>query len=201
MDSTPQAALDPDARHLLLALAREALERSVRGEPPPEFEACKLPPGLAGARGCFVTLTCGGELRGCIGVVEPDAPLWRSVLENARAAALQDARFEPVTQAELGDINVEISVLSVPKRLEFTSPEDLLAKLRPGWDGVLLELGARRATFLPQVWEKLQDKVRFLEQLCLKAGVAPGAWRRPDAGVRVYQVEHFSEADPPLELT
>ena len=117
------------------------------------------------------------------------------MLENTRAAALRDARFSPVTADELETIEIEISVLAPPQPLAFASPAELLARLEPGRDGVVLELGARRATFLPQVWEKLPDKAKFLDQLALKAGGAPGDWRLPGTAVRIYQVEHFSEGD------
>jgi AMMECR1 domain-containing protein len=94
-------------------------------------------------------------------------------------------------------LRIEISVLTPPQPLACDSPDALLAQLVPGRDGVLLELGTRRATFLPQVWDKLPDKVAFLDQLALKAGGAAGDWRRPDARVSIYTVEHFEEANDP----
>lgn len=194
---TIRPPLDPEERRLLLALAREAVARSVTGAPLPEIEACKVPPRLAEPAGCFVTLTREGALRGCIGNLEPRWPLWQAVLENARAAATRDRRFPPVGPDELETLRIEISVLTPPQPLACDSPDALLARLVPGRDGVLLELGTRRATFLPQVWDKLPDKVSFLDQLALKAGGAAGDWRRPDARVSVYTVEHFEEADDP----
>ncbi len=193
MNSGPR--LDADERRLLLALARESVRCAATGVSPPEVGACKVPPALAESAGCFVTLTCAGHLRGCIGNLEPRWPLWRSVIENARAAATRDSRFEPVTADELETLTIEISVLTPPQPLAFASPAELLAKLEPGRDGVVLERGARRATFLPQVWEKLPDKAEFLDQLALKAGLAAGDWRQPGMVVRVYQVAHFSETD------
>lgn len=197
MNSVPR--LSPDERRLLLALAREALRRSVAGAPPPEIARCKVPPRLAEPAACFVTLTRAGQLRGCIGNLDPRGPLWQGVLENTRAAALRDARFSPVTADEWETIEIEISVLAPPQPLAFASPTELLARLEPGRDGVILELGARRATFLPQVWEKLPDKAKFLDQLALKAGGAPGDWRLPGTSVKTYQVEHFSEGEAATE--
>jgi uncharacterized protein len=191
--------LDPDARQLLLGLARETLRRSAAGEDMPAPEGCGLPPPLRSSRGCFVTLTRQGVLRGCIGNLEPRWPLWQAVIENTRAAAIRDARFPAVAPSEVDGLRIEISLLTVPVRLPHDTPEALLLALRPGVDGVLLAGGARRATFLPQVWDKLPDPERFLDQLALKAGLASGDWRRPDAVVHTYQVEHFAEpeAAPP----
>jgi AmmeMemoRadiSam system protein A len=194
---TSRPPLDPEERRLLLALAREAVCRGVTGAPLPEIEACKVPPRLAEPVGCFVTLTREGVLRGCIGNLEPRWPLWQAVLENARAAATRDRRFPPVAPDEVETLRIEISVLTPPQPLVCDSPDALLAQLAPGRDGVLLELGARRATFLPQVWDKLTDKVTFLDQLALKAGGTAGDWWRPDARVSIYAVEHFAEPDEP----
>lgn len=180
-------------RRELLALARRALEVVVRTGKLPEPEVKNFPPTFALPRGCFVTLTKHGELRGCIGNIVARQPLYQAILENARAAALNDYRFERVQPAELKDIEIEISVLTEPKPLSFTSPDDLLNKLRPNQDGVILHLGNQSATFLPQVWEKLPDKVTFLAQLSQKAGAARGAWREPGTKVEVYQVEAFEE--------
>jgi hypothetical protein len=180
-------------RRQLLALARRALEDSVRTGKLPEPDVKDFPPSFALPRGSFVTLTKHGQLRGCIGNITPRLPLYQAILENARAAALNDYRFDPVRPAELGELEIEVSVLTEPKSLSFTSPDDLLAKLRPNVDGVILKLGFQSATFLPQVWEKIPDKVAFLDQLALKAGAARGTWRESGTKVEVYQVEAFEE--------
>jgi AmmeMemoRadiSam system protein A len=119
--------------------------------------------------------------------------LYQSVIRRARSAATEDARFLPVRRDELKNIEVEVSVLTMPKRLAFRSPEDLLAKLRPGVDGVVLRVGNRHATYLPQVWETLPERQLFMDQLAEKAGLPAGAWRQPDATVLTYQVEVFKE--------
>lgn len=193
MSSSIDPPLDTDEQLLLLGLARETLQCTVSGVAGPTFESCKLPPRLNVCRGCFVTLTLRGQLRGCIGNVEPRWPLWRAVIENTRVAATEDARFPPVAPEELDTIEIEISVLTPPELVRFASPQELLDQLEPGRDGVLLSLGGRRATYLPQVWEKLPDKTRFLSQLALKAGAGPDDWRRRDAIVHRYRVLHFAE--------
>lgn len=180
-------------RKILLRLAREALERGVRGEPLPALDASALTPLLRSAGASFITLTEHGELRGCIGALQPYQPLAEDVREHAIAAALQDYRFPPVIPGELPDIEIEISRLTVPKALVYRSPEELLEKLHPGLDGVILRDGARRATFLPQVWEKIPEKVEFMNQLCAKMGAAHNLWRRKHLEVLVYQVEEFHE--------
>lgn len=180
-------------RKQLLALARRALEAVVRTGKLPEPDIKNFPPSFALPKGCFVTLTKRGELRGCIGNITPRQPLYQAIMENARAAALNDYRFEPVKPAELSDLEIEVSVLTEPKSLGFTSPDDLLGKLRPTQDGVILKIGFQSATFLPQVWEKIPDKATFLSHLAQKAGCAAGAWRDPGAKVDVYQVEAFAE--------
>ena len=181
-------------RRTLLKLARGSLEQVVREgrvpEPPPA-----LPPHLMADKGCFVTLTKGGALRGCIGHIFPEESLALAVIHNARSAALHDSRFTPVTPDELGQIEVEVSVLSVPRPLEFSSPEDLLAKLRPHQDGVVLTVGGRRATFLPQVWEQLPVAETFLDHLAAKAGLRPTAWREPGTRIMIYHVEAFHESE------
>ena len=183
-------------RSRLLQLARETLIAAATGGRDPAPPADGLAPGLTEPRACFVTLTRNGSLRGCIGHLAPKEPLWRAVIENARCAALHDPRFPPVSASELDQIGIEISVLTEPHPLEFRSPEDLLDKLQPGRDGVVLESGLRRATFLPQVWEDLPGKVVFLSRLCEKGGWDEHAWREPGMKVSIYHVEAFHEPSP-----
>lgn len=196
-NAIPASEFNEAERKQLLALARRALEASVRAGKLPEPDLKDFPPSFALPRGSFVTLTKHGQLRGCIGNIAPRLPLYQAIIENARAAALHDYRFDPVKPAELGELEIEVSVLTEPKSLSFASPDDLLAKLRPNVDGVILKLGFHSATFLPQVWEKIPDKVAFLDQLAQKAGAARGAWRESGTKVEVYQVEAFEEAKTP----
>ncbi len=185
--------LSEEERAILLDLARRALEDGVNRQPLMPLDLRSLPPRLAEPGASFVTLTKRGELRGCVGALEAYQPLAEDVREHAVAAALQDYRFPPVTPPELADIEIEISRLTPPVALEYQSPDELLQRLRPGVDGVVLSEGIRRATFLPQVWEKIPDPVEFLEHLCLKMGVDANYWRRKKLKVFTYQVEEFRE--------
>lgn len=180
-------------RTRLLDLARQTLREVTAGGRLPTVDPARLEPRLLEPRGCFVTLTRHGALRGCIGNLEPQGPLYRAVLDNARSAAIRDPRFPPVKTDEVDSLEIEISILTKPEPLAFDSPEDLLAKLAPHRDGVVLQLGSRTATFLPQVWEQIADKTRFLEALSQKAGADRDAWRRPDTRVLTYRVEAFHE--------
>ncbi|RME72623.1 MAG: AmmeMemoRadiSam system protein A, partial [Verrucomicrobia bacterium] len=182
-------------RRLLLNIARAAITEQARGRGAPPRAGAVADAALNRPAACFVTLEKFGELRGCIGDLEPRLPLWMAVHENARAAAARDPRFPPVSVEELPDLSIEISVLSTPVPLEAGSPEAVMRALRPGRDGVILEVGGRRATFLPQVWEKVPDAESFLTHLSLKACGDPTAWRDPQARFAVYTVESFDERE------
>lgn len=205
----PPAAVDPprdgggedpgeppeDAGDVLLPLARRAVARAVgaepgghaallRGEQPAWLEA----PGAA-----FVTLRRpDGSLRGCIGSLEAHRPLGADVVWNAAAAATRDPRFPPVSASELATLRIEVSVLSAPVPLGTSSEAEVLARLRPGVDGVVLSLGSRRATFLPQVWDELPDPVEFLRHLKRKAGWPATFWSE-DMVVETYRVRAWEE--------
>jgi len=179
-------------RAFLLQLARSTIAAelkkgkvAVRPDP--------LPPVLGQKRGCFVTLHKKGMLRGCIGTIEPVTPLVDGIAENAINAAFRDPRFPPLSPEEYDVVDVEVSLLTVPEILEFHDGNDLLEKLKPGVHGVILSKGWHRATFLPQVWDQLPDKVTFLQHLCQKAGMGKDCWNDPDLEVQVYTAEHFSE--------
>jgi AmmeMemoRadiSam system protein A len=185
--------LTQEERNLLLRIARRAIEKRVAGEPltPIDFE--NLPNHLQEPGASFVTLTLDGALRGCIGTLEPYQPLAEDVQEHAVAAALSDYRFPPVQPAELHRISIEISRLTPPKAVAYQDAEELVGKLRPGIDGVVLKDNLKRATFLPQVWEKIPVPQDFLNHLCLKMGVPVDSWRSGKFEVLVYQVEEFHE--------
>ena len=144
-------------------------------------------------RGCFVTLHKNNNLRGCIGNIEPLSSLIASVKENAVNAAFRDPRFSPLKADELSEIEIEISVLTVPEPLDYKDSEDLKSKLKPGKHGVIISKGWQKSTFLPQVWKQLPDKESFLSQLCLKAGMDKDTWKDEKLSVKVYEVEYFSE--------
>lgn len=188
--STP---LTNEEKLFLLRLAREALTQAVLGQPPTRLDLATLSPTLQSEGASFVTLTVRGQLRGCIGALEPYQPLAEDVREHAIAAGLSDPRFPPVTAKELKDIEIEISRLTPAAPLEYADADDLLGKLRPGVDGVILRDGWHRATFLPQVWEKMADKAAFLDNLCWKMGLPADTWRKKHLEVLIYQVEEFHE--------
>lgn len=187
------AALSPAEHQQLLQLARQAITAVVNGQPVPQVEPASLPATLQEPRACFVTLTEGGELRGCIGGLFPEVPLYQEVLRRAAQAATDDYRFGPVRPAELPRLHIEISVLTVPQALPYVSPGDLPRHLRPGQDGVTLRYRFHRATFLPQVWETVPDPEEFLSRLCDKMGEAPDLWRHTKLAVETYAVEMFEE--------
>lgn len=188
------AELNQGEREILLKLARQALEAGVTGDPLQEIDLSDLPAPLQEIGASFVTLTIEGNLRGCIGTLSAQKPLAEDVREHAVAAALSDYRFPPVTESELADITIEISRLTAPQPVQYDKQEELLAAIRPHLDGVIIRSGIRRATFLPQVWEKIPEPADFLGSLCLKMGVDYNYWRVNELEVLVYQVEEFKES-------
>jgi AmmeMemoRadiSam system protein A len=182
-------------RRYLLDLARKTVREVATTGQLPEVSADGLAPKFTAAKGCFVTLSKRGDLRGCIGYILPQGPLYRAVVENARNAAIRDPRFPAVRPGEVDQLEIEISVLTEPQPLFFSSPEDLLRRLQPHQDGVVLQIGNRSATYLPQVWAQIPDKVDFLNNLAEKAGCESSAWRQPGVSVSIYHVESFKESD------
>jgi len=177
----------------LLAIAREAISAAANGHQPPELDVRNLPVALRDIGSCFVTLTSNGKLRGCIGSLEPSQPLAMDVQEHAVAAATQDYRFTPLQPHEEPFIRIEISRLTPIKKLAYRDSADLVQLLRPCVDGVVISDGFRRATFLPQVWEKISTPQDFLSQLCMKMGAPPEFWRENKLTIYTYQVEDFKE--------
>jgi AmmeMemoRadiSam system protein A len=186
-------SLSTEEKTYLLNLARDAVDHAARGRALPAIDMDGVPGDLRHEGASFVTLNKHGRLRGCIGSLEARHPLVLDVQQNALGAALRDPRFPRVGPDEVEDLQVEVSVLSHPEPLHYDDAEDLHDKLRPGVDGVVVERGWQRATFLPQVWEKLTDEREFLQRLCLKAGLAPDAYAGGDLDVYTYQVEKFRE--------
>lgn len=174
-------------RALLAGIARRSLEDAFAGRAT-EVDIGALPERLRRPGACFVTLERGGELRGCIGSIEARRPLAEDVVENARAAAFEDYRFAPLERQELATVDIHLSVLTPSEPFPVADETELLARLVPGEDGLILEEGARRATFLPQVWESLPEPRDFVRQLKRKAGLAPDHWSRALA-FRRYRVE------------
>jgi AmmeMemoRadiSam system protein A len=182
-----------DEQKRLLRMAREAIEHGISGEKLPPIESASLTSNLREQGASFVTLTIDGQLRGCIGALDAYQPLADDVREHAMAAALEDPRFPPLREDELSRIQIEVSRLTRPVPLEYKDGDDLLSKLRPHVDGVIIRDGFRRATFLPQVWEKLPDPAEFMDNLCSKMGADRHHWRNRHLDVLIYQVEEFHE--------
>lgn len=185
--------LNEAEQRILLTIARQALEAAVRGEPLPDIHLDALPPALQQPGASFVTLTIEGRLRGCIGTLDAHQALAVDVQEHAVAAALQDFRFPKVQPAELPYIHIEVSALTPRSRLQYDRPQELAAKLKPNIDGVILQDGQRKATFLPQVWEKVSSPEEFLSHLCMKMGAARDLWLKKPLDVYIYQVQEFQE--------
>ncbi|MFC1839173.1 AmmeMemoRadiSam system protein A [Thermodesulfobacteriota bacterium] len=176
----------------LLTLARATIEEKLFKKDISQEES-NLPDKFLEKRAVFVTLNLDGNLRGCIGHIVPQVSLVESIKSNALSAAFKDPRFPPLSKEEWKNIEVEISILTVPEQLKYTDAEDLLEKLRPGIDGVILRKNYHQSTFLPQVWDQLSDKTEFLEHLCMKAGMDANEWKKGDITVYTYQVQAFEE--------
>ncbi len=185
--------LNDSERDFLLRLARKSIEAAASGKRSPGIDAGQVSEKLRENGASFVTLTIQDALRGCIGTLEAYQPLYMDVIEHAAAAAVDDFRFKPVRPEEVASLSIEVSVLTHPEQLGYDNTEDLLQRLRPGIDGVIIKDGRMRATFLPQVWEQLPDKEEFLSHLCSKMGAPAGLWKTKNLAVFTYQVEEFHE--------
>jgi AmmeMemoRadiSam system protein A len=189
--------LTPEQGAALVALARQTLARHFGETTAPaetqRLETLLVDQALQARCGTFVTLKIDNQLRGCIGSLSATAPIVAGVRDNALNAAFHDPRFSPLPKSELDRVHIEVSVLSEPVQLAYTDAEDLLAKLRPGLDGVIIKKGFASATFLPQVWEQLPQPEPFLSHLCMKAGLPADQWRKGNLEVQVYQVQYFEE--------
>ena len=160
----------------LLRLARGSIEHGLVHFEPLPVRCDGLPAALAEQRATFTTLRLAGDLRGCCGALEASRPLAADVAHSAFQAAFRDPRFDPIGRHELGNIRLEVAVLSPLEPLPVVDETDLLSKLRPGIDGLVIHSGGRRATFLPKVWESLPEPRQFLMQLRLKAGLPADYW-------------------------
>jgi AmmeMemoRadiSam system protein A len=183
---------EEEGKYLLLVARKtiqEALFERKANEPFPSRES----PRHLEKRGTFVTLTVDGALRGCIGHIIPQEPLVEGVRINAINAAFHDPRFRPVSEKEFQKIRIEVSILTAPEPLAYSDASDLLMRLKPGIDGVIIKKSFHQATFLPQVWEQLPDKNSFLSHLCAKAGLDGDTWKKEKIDVYIYQVQSFEE--------
>ncbi len=197
LKTAKEEPLSPESKVYLLALARQTLVWHLRDHALPNPSERGLSVDVRRNAGCFVTLSnTRTGLRGCIGIFERTRPLYKNVISRAVAAS-QDSRFQfnPVSYEEMKDIIIEISVLTEPRPLEFDSPRDLMDKLRPGIDGVILSTRYGSSTYLPQVWDMFPGKEAFLSSLCEKHGAPADTWRREydHIHVQVYQALVFGE--------
>lgn len=161
---------------LLLDIARRSIEHGLYHGEPLHVDPAEYAPALRDQRATFVTLQILGTLRGCIGTLAAVRPLVSDVAFHAHAAAFGDPRFPPLRPDEFGQLEIHVSILSLPEPLSFESEADLLRQIRPGTDGLILEEGWHRGTFLPSVWESLPDPVDFLRHLKRKAGLPADYW-------------------------
>jgi len=169
-------SLNKKNRRSLLDLAYRSIESGLKTGHPLNINLRDYATELSQQRATFVTLEKNKQLRGCIGMLEAVLPLVEDISENAFSAAFKDPRFPPLDRSELKDLEIHISILSPSVEINFTSEEDLIAQIRPNIDGLILESGTRRGTFLPSVWQSIPDSSQFLRHLKQKAGLAKNYW-------------------------
>lgn len=185
--------LTPAQQSQLLGIARRSIRAGLRTREPLMPDSAEVTGPLATEFASFVTLKLAGDLRGCVGSLEPKGPLAHGVATMAYHAAFQDVRFPPLASDELEQVYIEISVLSVPEPIDCGSEDELLAKLVPAEDGLLLADRGRRVTFLPQVWDRLEEPGQFVRHLKQKAGWPADYWSATIKAHR-YRTISFAEA-------
>jgi AmmeMemoRadiSam system protein A len=182
--------LDPIQRRALLGLGLHSIEQGLHAGRYEQWSGEVPVPGLDAVRACFTTLRMHGELRGCCGSIEPTRALAADVWRNAWVSAFRDPRFVPLESAEFASLTLEISVLGPLEPIAAGSERELVDRLRPGVDGLVLAAELGRATFLPAVWEQLPEPESFVRALALKAGWPAGQWPRAVTAHR-YATESF----------
>ena len=184
-------SLNKEHQQLLLALARASIQQGLKTGRSLKVNVDDYPRALVECRATFVTLELHQQLRGCIGRLDATRPLIEDVAENAFLAAFQDPRFPPLAIDELDALEIHISLLTESSPLLFSSEQDLISQLQPNIDGLILEEGHRRGTFLPSVWEQLPEPKQFFQHLKQKAGLAANYWSDTFKVYR-YQTESIS---------
>jgi len=195
MAATPSTRLEPATRQALIRTAATAIEAGLGHSAATGPETAHLSGELGQSRASFVTITIGGELRGCCGTLEPVRPLVLDVWHNARASAFRDPRFRPLSAGEWRRSQLEVSVLSPCEPMIVSSEQELLLRLVPGRDGLVLAWRGMRATFLPKVWEQVAGPRDFLQRLKHKAGWAADFWAA-DLEVWRYETEIMAAEQP-----
>ncbi|MBN2423306.1 AmmeMemoRadiSam system protein A [Candidatus Woesearchaeota archaeon] len=190
--------LSPEEGKILVKFARESIKTSF-SDKSPETETIKK---FSKNQGVFVTLHKHGNLRGCIGYPEPVFPLNRAIMQAARAAAFQDPRFPPLQENELNEIDIEISVLTVPQLIEVDKSEDYLGKIKIGEDGLIIRTGFGSGLLLPQVFPEYNATPKqALEMTCQKAGLPSNYWKKiKEAKIYKFQAQIFGEIKPNGEV-
>jgi AmmeMemoRadiSam system protein A len=191
MNQTLQSQYSAAERTTLLEIAAASIKHGLERGTPLPVAATDYPSALLQRCASFVTLLKGGALRGCIGHLEAQLPLVEDVAENAFAAAFRDPRFPPLSPHERDNLEIHISVLTPAEAISFESEAELIAKIRPAVDGLILVDGGHRGTFLPSVWESLPATEDFLSHLKQKAGLPANHWSSTLEVFR-YETESFS---------
>lgn len=169
-------SLDPRDQDILLDIARDSIVFGIEHGCEVRIDAAHYPESVRAARATFVTLRHRGELQGCVGTLRAVRPLACDVAHNSFQAAFGDERFAPLVAEQLPELDIHVSILSALERMPVRSQDELLAQLRPGVDGLLLQDGALRATFLPSMWRQINDARQFLALLRQKAGMPRDHW-------------------------
>ena len=188
------SVLSGEDQRKLLRWARQTIEAAVCSGSQPKIPDAELTDAMREPHGAFVTLKKHGELRGCIGRMDFERPLWENVIKAAASSALEDPRFTPVQTEELPELHLEISVLNPPEVLPHVEQFD------PQRHGIIIEKGWNHALLLPKVAQEYGwDAEKTLETVCVKAGLSPDAWRDPDARLQVFTAFDFDESNPPRQ--
>ena len=192
-----QETLTENQRKQLLDVAARSISIGLKTGHRPKLDLRTFHPRFGQPAACFVTLTRDTRLRGCIGSLEGKRPLVADIAWNAYASAFEDGRFKPLATEEFEQLALSISILTAPQPMTFDNEEGLLSQLQPGIDGLTIQDGSRRATFLPQVWEQTPDPIQFVQHLKAKAGFAADHWSHELRAWR-YQTDSFSRPTPLL---
>jgi len=188
MNKEKEFSLNSKEKKFCVNLAKKSIEYSLTNEnflKLNEIELKNVPKKLFEKRTCFVTLKINNNLRGCIGNLNPYDELYLGIIRNAYSAAFTDPRFPSLKENELNELEIEISILTTPKKLIFKNKEDLLKKITKK-NGLILSKNSHSATFLPSVWEDIPTKEDFLSNLCRKAGLDEDEWTKPGLNIQIY---------------
>jgi AmmeMemoRadiSam system protein A len=177
-------SLNKEQQQQLLNVAKSSIQHGLQTDRPLKVNLADFPAALTEYRATFVTLQKNCQLRGCIGMLEAVRPLVEDVAENAFLAAFKDPRFPPLAYDELDDLEIHLSLLTPAEPVSFTSEQNLITQLQPGVDGLILEEGYKRGTFLPSVWEQLPEPEQFLRHLKQKAGLSAHYWSK---NIKIYR--------------